>query len=117
MTISLNGKGMIYQQIVDYFKRYISLAIIGPNEKLPSCRALASELGINPNTVERAYKILEQEGYIVTIAKKGVYALDVSSSTKDKEILEQLLEIKSSGISKKHLLELVDSIYQKEVDL
>ena len=71
MSIILNGKGMVFQQIVDYYKRYITLGIIKEDEKLPSCRNLASELGINPNTVERAYKILEQEGYIKNIAKKG----------------------------------------------
>ena len=58
MSIILNGKGMVFQQIVDYYKRYITLGIIKEDEKLPSCRNLASELGINPNTVERAYKIL-----------------------------------------------------------
>ena len=61
MAILLNGKGSVYQQIVEYYKRYISLNVIKPMEKLPSCRALASELGINPNTVERAYSILEKE--------------------------------------------------------
>ena len=70
MAIFLSGKGNVYQQIVDYYKRYISLKIIKPMEKLPSCRALASELGINPNTVERAYSILEKENIYYYYSKK-----------------------------------------------
>ena len=101
MSIILNGKGMVFQQIVDYYKRYITLGIIKEDEKLPSCRNLASELGINPNTVERAYKILEQEGYIKNIAK-------------EEKINQHLLDIKNSGISKNDLLILIDKLYEKE---
>ena len=114
MSIILNGKGMVFQQIFDYYKRYITLGIIKEDEKLPSCRNLASELGINPNTVERAYKILEQEGYIKNIAKKGVYALNVNSNEKEDKINQHLLDIKNSGISKNDLLKLIDKLYEKE---
>ena len=99
MAIFLNGKGNVYQQIVDYYKRYISLKIIKPMEKLPSCRTLASELGINPNTVERAYSILEKEGYIITIPKKGVYvSYEGNNDVDEKHVLEQLHDIKKSNI-------------------
>lgn len=115
MAIFLSGKGNVYQQIVDYYKRYISLKIIKPMEKLPSCRALASELGINPNTVERAYSILEKEGYIITIPKKGVYvSYEANEEVDEKHILEQLLDIKKSKISKERLIELINQVYEKE---
>lgn len=113
MSIILNGKGMIFQQIVEYYKRYIKLGIIKENEKLPSCRALASELGINPNTVERAYKILEQEGYIKNISKKGVFVLSRHHSL-DIEIINRLNEIKKTGVSKENLLLMIEQIYEKE---
>ena len=61
------------EQIVNEYKRFISLGIIKFDEKLPSCRQLASDLGINPNTVQRAYNVLEQDGYINVLPKKGVY--------------------------------------------
>lgn len=115
MAIFLNGKGSVYQQIVDYYKRYISLNIIKPMEKLPSCRALASELGINPNTVERAYSILEKENYIITIPKKGVYVNDNSKASLNESHINDLLkEIVDSGIAKDRLIELVNNMYQKE---
>ena len=115
MAIFLNGKGNVYQQIVDYYKRYISLKIIKPMEKLPSCRTLASELGINPNTVERAYSILEKEGYIITIPKKGVYvSYESNNDVDEKHVLEQLQDIKKSNISKERLLQLIEEVYKKE---
>lgn len=115
MAILLSGKGSVYQQIVEYYKRYISLNIIKPMEKLPSCRALASELGINPNTVERAYSILEKENYIITIPKKGVYVKDNSSKEIDEShIISQLQEIINSGIKQEKLFELINQIYEKE---
>ena len=114
MAIFLNGKGNVYQQIVDYYKRYISLKIIKPMEKLPSCRTLASELGINPNTVERAYSILEKEGYIITIPKKGVYvSYEGNNDVDEKHVLEQLQDIKKSNISKERLLQLIEEVYKK----
>ena len=115
MAIFLNGKGSVYQQIVDYYKRYISLKIIKPMEKLPSCRVLAKELGINPNTVERAYSILEKQHYITTIPKKGVYVCyEIESNIDESHILEQLYEIKQTKISKEKLLELVEKVYKME---
>ena len=115
MAILLSGKGSVYQQIVEYYKRYISLNIIKPMEKLPSCRALASELGINPNTVERAYSILEKEKYITTIPKKGVYVCyEVNKHIDEIHILDQLHDIKQSGISKERVLELIEKVFKKE---
>ena len=113
MSIVLNNKGMVFQQIVDYYKRYITLNVIKEGEKLPSCRSLACELGINPNTVERAYKILEQEGYIKNIAKKGVYVLERYKNYED-EIINYLVDIKKSGISKNDLIDLINKVYRKE---
>ena len=115
MAIFLNGKGNVYQQIVDYYKRYISLKIIKPMEKLPSCRTLASELGINPNTVERAYSILENEKYIITIPKKGAYACyQKESENENKFVIQQIKEIKQSGIKKEELLEMIEKVYKED---
>ena len=63
MRIILKNKGNVYEQIVNEYKRFIQLEIIRNDEKLPSCRLLATELGINPNTVAKAYSVLEEEGY------------------------------------------------------
>ena len=74
--ISLNYRDSrpIYEQIRDGFKRLIATGAIGPDEKLPSVRALATQLSINPNTIQRAYAELESEGYTYSIPGKGSFA-------------------------------------------
>ena len=63
----------IYAQIIDGFKEQISAGILTPGDKLPSVRELAGELAINPNTIQRSYRQLEMEGWIVTVPGKGCF--------------------------------------------
>lgn len=67
----------IYEQIKKELRRLILSRALSPGEKLPSVRELASQLTINPNTIQRAYRELEAEGYIVSIAGKGSFVADV----------------------------------------
>ncbi len=63
----------IYEQVKDGIKKLAYSGMIGPDEKLPSVRELASKLAINPNTISRAYKELEQEGFLYTLTGKGTF--------------------------------------------
>ena len=63
-----------YDQIKDNVRQLVITHSIGENEKIPSVRELASALTINPNTIQRAYRELEKEGYIYTIPGKGSFA-------------------------------------------
>ena len=63
----------IYAQIIDGFREQIATGILQPGEKLPSVRELAAELAINPNTIQRSYRQLELEGWIVTMQGKGCF--------------------------------------------
>lgn len=63
----------IYSQIIDGFREQIAAGILQPGEKLPSVRDLATELAINPNTIQRAYRQLELEGWIVSMQGKGSF--------------------------------------------
>ena len=65
--ITLQGKESIYEQIRDQITKFVKLGVLKPDDKLPSVRTLAMELGINPNTVQRAYNQLESEHIIYTI--------------------------------------------------
>ena len=65
----------LYRQVTESFKRLILSGVIGENERLPSVRELATKLAINPNTIQRAYRELEAEGYIGSSPGKGVYAI------------------------------------------
>ena len=76
--ISLNYRDPrpIYEQIVDGFRRLMVTGGLSPGEKLPSVRELAAQLAINPNTIQRAYRELEAEGYICSVPGKGSFAAD-----------------------------------------
>lgn len=64
----------IYEQIKDELRRLIISGALGGDERLPSVRDMAANLAINPNTIQRAYRELEMEGYIYTVSGKGSYA-------------------------------------------
>lgn len=74
--ISLNYRDSrpIYEQIRDGLRKLIVTGALGADEKLPSVRALAAQLAINPNTIQRAYESLETEGYVYSIPGKGSFA-------------------------------------------
>ena len=63
----------IYVQIIDGFKEQITAGILRSGDKLPSVRELAGALTINPNTIQRAYRQLEMEGWIATVPGKGCF--------------------------------------------
>ena len=63
----------IYAQIVDGYREQILSGILLPEERLPSVRELAAALTINPNTIQRAYRQLEMEGWIATVPGKGCF--------------------------------------------
>lgn len=66
----------IYEQIKDGLKRLVISGAVAKDERLPSVRELASQLAINPNTIAKAFRELEQEGYIYTITGRGSFAAD-----------------------------------------
>ena len=88
------------------------------DEKLPSCRALASELGINPNTVQRAYNVLENDGYITVLPKKGVYVSYEKNNEIDMEdeIKDCILKFKKENVNYKSIKKILDDIYGGEVN-
>ena len=63
----------IYTQIIDGIREQIITGVLQPGDKLPSVRELASTLAINPNTIQRAYNQLEQEGYLYTVSGRGSF--------------------------------------------
>lgn len=93
-------------------KRKIDLGLYAENEQLPSCRELALNLGINPNTVQHAYTALESEGYIYSMPKKGVYVAPRDKKANlEKIAAEKLGELKDAGLAKSDLERLINEIY------
>ena len=79
----------IYAQIIDGFKEQITAGILQTGDKLPSVRELASELAINHNTIQRSYRSLEAEGWIVTVPGKGCF-VSANGNCQEQERLKQL---------------------------
>lgn len=81
--ISLNYRDSrpIYEQIKDGVRKLVISGALRTDEKLPSVRELAAALAINPNTIQRAYRELENEGFIYTIAGKGSFAASVNEAS------------------------------------
>lgn len=85
----------IYEQIREGLRRLVITGAIATDEKLPSVRELASELAINPNTIQRAYRELETEGYIYTVPGKGSFAAEQTDVNvrRNEELLKEFDEI------------------------
>lgn len=83
----------IYTQLYQEILRLSALGAMVPGEQLPSVRALAQELGVNPNTVQKAYQLLEHDGYICSVPGKGSFLCDMGDeAAKKKREAEQALE-------------------------
>lgn len=113
--INLQSKESIFEQIKKQIIRFVQLGILKPNDKLPSVRMLASDLGINPNTVARAYSELEKQGIIYTVNKKGVFVSNGNNSSVLIDEAKLAMEtFKNDGLSKKDALKIVQEIYKGE---
>ena len=66
-----------YEQVRDGLRKLMVTGMLRPGDKLPSVRALAVELAINPNTIQRAYSQLEAEGYILSVSGKGTFVAEL----------------------------------------
>ena len=80
----------IYEQVKDGLRHLVVTGALRAGDKLPSVRALATSLAINPNTIQRAYESLEREGYLYTVAGKGSFAAPQADVNADRR--ERLLK-------------------------
>jgi len=100
----------LYQQVKDSLRRMMLTGLLEPDEKLPSVRSLATQLAINPNTIQRAYAELEAEGYIYSVAGRAsfVSAGDGEHLRRIAELTGRLVplleELKSLGYTREQLL-------------
>ncbi len=106
----------IYEQIKEGLRKLVISGALSANEKLPSVRELASLLAINPNTILKAYRELESDGYIYTVAGKGTFVAEREEifDNRQNELLEEFDEIVSEllflSVKKDNLIGRVDSL-------
>ncbi len=114
MKFNFSGNQDIYLEIAERYKEYIRQGVLQDGEKLPSVRVAAGELSVNPNTVAKAYAKLEQDGYITSLPKKGVY---VTYRGKEKAGQAQnadlalICAMRDRGVSKQTILQWIEEAY------
>lgn len=118
--INLKSGEAIYQQLKEQVVKLACMGILKPNEQLPSVRVLARELGINPNTVAKAYQELEAESVIYSVSGKGSFVTDdiFSVQSVKQEVLADFSKLvgkaKQFGIVQQELDQIINRIYAEE---
>jgi DNA-binding transcriptional regulator YhcF (GntR family) len=109
----------IYLQIMNFVKKLIVRGILKPGDKIPSVRDMALFLGVNPNTVQKAYEELEREGAIFTKRGQGNFVnedeniVERIKETMVKELVERYRkELEELGISKKEIFDLLKEMLE-----
>jgi len=121
MNVKFNNRDPVYIQVIQYFKEQIAKGIFEPGQEIPSRRELANRLKINPNTAQRAYKEMEEQGLIYTEGNLP------SRITKDEQVLKMVREelileavstfihsVRSINVPLEEVLNLVEKEYEKE---
>ena len=85
ISINYRDPRPIYEQIQSELRRLMLTGALPPGSRLPSVRELAGQLAINPNTIQRAYRELEADGYILSVAGKGSFVAQVDQSAEQQK--------------------------------
>lgn len=119
IVIDYQNRKPIYEQVVERFQRLILTGAMEPDTQMPSVRALATELAINPNTIQKAYTILEQKGFIYPVKGRGNF-VSGNQELKEQEqtVFFQKLgtliqEGKELGVSKELCLQKTAEFYEE----
>lgn len=116
----LRPGGPIYLQIIQYIKREIVAGTVRDGDEMPSRRVLSADLGVNPNTIQKAYRLLEEEGLICSHAGAKSYVTLTDAQLKG--IRRQLLEadagaligaMKQMGVDRAEALALVEQLWEE----
>ena len=116
MRFNFSGKQDVYIEIAGRYREYILLGIIKNGEKLPSVREAAEELGVNPNTIARAYSLLEEEGFIRAVPKKGAFVIFGEKKKEGKLVADKksiVYALKNMGIDKETVLKWIEEVYEE----
>ena len=119
ITINNRDPRPIYLQIKEGLCRLILTGVLAEGERMPSVRELAGQLAINPNTIQRAYRELESEGFTYSVTGKGSFVAplqEVDHSRRDAKLVEfrsAAQELLQLGTTKAELMALLESLEQE----
>lgn len=118
--VNPRSKQPLYEQLVEQLRRQIVLGGMKDGAAMPSVRQLATELGINPNTIQKAYRRMEEEGMILSIPGKGSFVSDdlADMLTKQREdqrskAKQMLQSCREMGLTKEEITQMVEEIYKE----
>ena len=120
VNINTRDPRPIYEQIKEGIGRLILTGVLGQGEKLPSVRTMASSLAINPNTIQRAYRELESEGFIYSVAGKGSFAASIGEidggrrTAKLAQFRSAALELLRLGTTRQELTAILEELEQED---
>ncbi len=115
-----SGKSDVYIEVAKRYEKYILAGVLRDGDKLPSVRTAASELSVNPNTVQKAYAYLEELGLVKTLPKKGAFVTYSSNADDDaagglnSRIIKTLSEYKEQGVSYDEMSRLLKEVYKND---
>ena len=118
ILLDYRDKRPIYEQVVEKLERLIVSGGLEPLTRMPSVRSLAMELSVNPNTVQRAYAQLEQDGYLYTVSGRGSFVTAESDWRENKQgkVLREwknvTIQAREAGLSMEQLSEQLLRIYE-----
>lgn len=121
LELDLRSRLPIYEQLVDKCKELIITKVLEADQQLPSVRTLAKQLSINPNTIQKAYRELERQGYIYSVKGRGSFvtpSVQVSNTEKIIKLKKQLMKIISElsylGIKKEDVLNMISETQMED---
>ncbi|WP_342476970.1 GntR family transcriptional regulator [Paenibacillus sp. FSL H7-0350] len=118
--LDVRSRKPIYEQLTDKVKELIMHGILRADEQLPSVRALSSQLTVNPNTIQKAYRELEREGYIYSLQGKGNFVAALQqgqSESKRAELKEELLRLMAEAVYLGFTETEISSLYREALDM
>lgn len=117
ILLDYRDKRSIYEQVVEKLERLIVGGALEPDAKMPSVRSMGVELAVNPNTIQRAYNQLEQEGYLYTVSGRGSFVAPESEwrEGKKKKMLDEWRQVteraKEAGLGAEELKAELDRVF------
>lgn len=111
----------IYEQLIRKIKENIMKGYLNPGDHLPSVRKMARELNVTPNTVQKAYSMLEQKRVIMTVRGKGAFVADKKPEIDNRQKLEELrreikpliMELLYSGVEKSDIINMIEEFFEE----
>lgn len=120
-ALKLDDQSPIYQQVVRYVKLAIISGAASSGEELPSRRFLSALLGVNPNTIQKACRLMEEEGFLQSAAGSGStlsftpeLAEEMKRALLREETLRYLDSVKKMGLDRQAVLALVEDLWERE---